>query len=98
MESSTSFSYEPLATEQVRWYWNKQPFNLAAVHQLDVQSRSQLTRYCEEDSNALEKEYRYHRFSTYFHLQRKPLQLMIGRSISVQAEAHQSLPGVELRS
>lgn len=29
------------------------------MHQLDVQSRSQLTRYCEEDSNAVEHEYRY---------------------------------------
>lgn len=32
---------------------------LAAVHQLDVQSRSQLVRFCEEDSRSLEKAYRY---------------------------------------
>jgi len=32
--------------------------SLAAVHQLDVQSRSQLMRYCEEDSNHLEQQYR----------------------------------------
>ena len=30
----------------------------AAVHQLDIQSRSQLKRFCEEDSNALENAYR----------------------------------------
>lgn len=30
----------------------------AAVHQLDIQSRSQLVRFCEEDSRALEKAYR----------------------------------------
>lgn len=59
MESKSSLLYAPLEIEQVRWYWNKEPYNLKAVHQLDVQSRSQLTRYCEEDSNALEQEYRY---------------------------------------
>ncbi|KAL3144354.1 hypothetical protein ABBQ32_004110 [Trebouxia sp. C0010 RCD-2024] len=58
MESKSSLLYAPLEIEQVRWYWNKEPYNLKAVHQLDVQSRSQLTRYCEEDSNALEQEYR----------------------------------------
>lgn len=59
MESKSSLLYAPLEVEQVRWYWNKQPYNIKAVHQLDVQSRSELTRYCEEDSNALEQEYRY---------------------------------------
>lgn len=59
MGSKAAFSYAPLEIDQVRWYWNKQPYSLKAVHQLDVQSRSQLTRYCEEDSNALEQEYRY---------------------------------------
>ena len=80
MTDTNRFVYELLEVVQVRWYWNKQPFNLkgmfaqqpllsiprldscfamhAAVHQLDVQSRSQLMRYCEEDSNALEEEYR----------------------------------------
>lgn len=58
MADISSFTYEPLKVDQVRWYWNKQPFNLKAVHQLDVQSRSQLMRYCEEDSNHLEQQYR----------------------------------------
>ncbi|KAL0042774.1 hypothetical protein WJX79_010528 [Trebouxia sp. C0005] len=58
MTDISSFTYEPLKVDQVRWYWNKQPFNLKAVHQLDVQSRSQLMRYCEEDSNHLEQQYR----------------------------------------
>ena len=30
-DAASSFSYEPLQIEQVRWYWNKQPFNLKGV-------------------------------------------------------------------
>ena len=28
VEDYTPWSYEPLNTEQLRWYWNKRPFSL----------------------------------------------------------------------
>jgi len=31
MADISSFTYEPLKVDQVRWYWNKQPFNLKGV-------------------------------------------------------------------
>ena len=31
-DAASGFSYEPLQIEQVRWYWNKQPFNLKGAH------------------------------------------------------------------
>ncbi len=31
IDESAPWSYEPLRPEQLRWYWNKQPFSLKGV-------------------------------------------------------------------
>ncbi|CAL8470099.1 g9641 [Coccomyxa elongata] len=58
IDDSAPWSYEPLRPEQLRWYWNKQPYSLKAVYQTDVQHRAHLQRFGDADNVALEKAYR----------------------------------------
>eukprot|EP00884_Botryococcus_braunii_P003989 jgi/Botrbrau1/13591/Bobra.0307s0010.1 len=52
------WSYAPLTEDQVRWYWNKQPYSLKALYQQDIPNRANMVRFCNVDNARLEASYR----------------------------------------
>ncbi len=44
IDDSAPWSYEPLRPEQLRWYWNKQPFSLKGLPSCTVCTASSRAR------------------------------------------------------
>lgn len=61
MLAPSSFAYQPLDTDHVRWYWLKPNFDAkTAVKsvQPDVPHRADIQRFCDADNATLEEGYR----------------------------------------
>ncbi|KAK9852138.1 hypothetical protein WJX84_007417 [Apatococcus fuscideae] len=52
------WTYQPLAPDEVRWYWATGPLSLKAWYKADILGKGSYLRFCRTDSLSLEMAYR----------------------------------------